>query len=65
MMASMMQGKIPAVSLLMLSSLPIAGAAETTEKEDGENHYLISFLVATIVVLMTERMLKGVASWLF
>ena len=65
MMASMMQGKIPAVALLMLSSLPISEAAETTEKEDGENYYLISFLVATIVVLMTERMLKGVASWLF
>ena len=64
-MATMMQGKISAASLLMLSSLPIAGAVKNEEKDDGENYYLISFLMATIVVLMTERMIRMLSNWMF
>ena len=55
MMASMMSGKIPAVALLMLSSLPIAGATEDKKNEDGEG-YMMSFFLATVVVIFTERM---------
>ena len=65
MMATMMQGKISAASLLILSSLPIAGAVESEEKDDGENYYLVSFLMATIVVLMTERMIRMLSNWVF
>lgn len=51
--------KLPSSAALMLCSLPIARAANAEDGQSGEAGYLIPFLIATVVVLMTERIITA------
>ena len=52
-------GKLPSSAALILCSLPIAKAANAEDGQGGDAGYLIPFLIATVVVLMTERIVTA------
>ena len=50
--------KLPSTALLMLCSLPMARATSSEGDQSSDDGYLIPFLIATVIVLLTERIVK-------